>query len=60
MKQRDDNDPTRDMTADVREFYRDGQLAKRGETNPYNRHTQIKAFHGWSAGYCDKHGELPK
>lgn len=53
-------DPTLDMTADVREFYRDGQLAKKGETNPYNRLTQVKAFHGWSAGYCDKHGELPK
>lgn len=60
MQRRDDNDPTRDMQSDVREFYRDGQQAKRGERNPYNAKTQIRAYHGWAAGYCDKWGELPK
>jgi len=51
---------TEGMQGDVKEFYKDGQHAKHGDKNPYNRLTQVRAFHSWSAGYCDKHGELPK
>lgn len=49
-----------DMSLADREFYNDGQAAAFGEANPYDRYTQIRAFHGWSAGYYDKWGELPK
>ena len=48
------------MQGDVKEFYKDGQRAREGEKNPYCRNSQVRAFYSWSAGYCDKHGTLPK
>ena len=54
------SDAVKNMSAGVREFYKDGQRSSEGSANPYERTSQVRAFHGWSAGYCDKWGELPK
>lgn len=49
-----------DLRGAVKRWYEEGQNANRDDPNPYNRKTQIKKFHCWSAGYCDKYGTLPK
>jgi len=54
------SDAVKNMSAGVREFYKDGQRSNEGAANPYDRKHQVRAFHGWSAGYCDKWGVLPK
>jgi hypothetical protein len=55
-----DTDTTLDMSDNAKYFYDEGQTANKKDNNPYNRKSQVMAFHCWSAGYCDKWGYLPR
>ena len=53
-------DPACEMGDGVKLFYNQGQNSSRDDKNPYNRKTRIMQFYAWSAGYCDKWGDLPR